>query len=113
MYQNRHKPRSLECCGCYQKFKSFSGMLVHLESGACESNIDADNMDELAFECYQSVNYATDLDDDYPYFCPGCEVEFSTLSGLFQHVEAVQSCSKHNVWPGCLARLQRFLLQRL
>lgn len=89
-------------------------MLFHLESGACNSGTDADMIDEMAYDYYpQNLLYMTSLEDDFPYFCPECDAEFSTLSGMFQHAEAVRSCSGHTVWPGCLAKLQHFIMQQL
>ncbi|PYH99183.1 hypothetical protein BO71DRAFT_446665 [Aspergillus ellipticus CBS 707.79] len=37
MHQQRHQARTTECYGCYRSFKSFSGMLIHLEAGSCAS----------------------------------------------------------------------------
>ncbi|KAH1663038.1 hypothetical protein KXX46_006053, partial [Aspergillus fumigatus] len=53
MHQQKHQPRMMECCGYYKTFKSFSGVLIHLESGGCSSNITEDDLDNLARECHQ------------------------------------------------------------
>lgn len=50
----------IECCGCYKTFKSFSRVLIYLESGGCSLNITEDNLNNLARECYQSRKYIND-----------------------------------------------------
>ncbi|KAF5858308.1 hypothetical protein ETB97_004588 [Aspergillus alliaceus] len=60
MHQQKHQPRTMECCGCYKTFKSFSGVLIHLESGGCSSNITEDEIGNFARECYQSRKYIDD-----------------------------------------------------
>lgn len=63
-HQQKHQPQTMGCCGCYKTFKSFSGVLIHLESGGCSSNITEDDVDDLAHECYQSRKYINyDLED--------------------------------------------------
>jgi len=84
-------------------------MLIHLESGSCESGISIDDLNQFALECYQNKKYSTNLDDEYPYFCPGCQAEFTSLSGLFQHAETVPLCKKYTIFPECLAKLERFI----
>ncbi|KAE8388155.1 hypothetical protein BDV23DRAFT_174102 [Aspergillus alliaceus] len=59
-HQRKHQPRTMECCGCYKTFKSFSGVLIHLESGGCSSNITEDEIGNFARECYQSRKYIND-----------------------------------------------------
>src|SRR5436190_5839239 len=106
-------PRNSECFGCYRKFASFSAMLIHLESGSCASATDIDKVDNLAFECYQHSKYSTGIDDDFPYFCPSCEREFQTVSGLLQHSETVPNCQDHVRYPGCLGKLENFMRSRI
>jgi hypothetical protein len=88
-------------------------MLIHLESGSCDSGTSVGGLDQIALECYQSRKYLTNLEDEYPYFCPGCQVEFTTLSGLFQHAETVPLCERYTVFPECLAKLERFIEQKI
>ncbi|PGG98668.1 hypothetical protein AJ80_09505, partial [Polytolypa hystricis UAMH7299] len=44
MHQQKHQPRALKYYGygCEQTFKSLSGILIHLESGYCESGMTED-----------------------------------------------------------------------
>lgn len=114
-HQQKHQPRNMECYGCYQTFKSFSGMLIHLESGKCASDVTEEEIDNLARECYQSRKYINDgLEDGrWLYKCPSCEGEFSKLSALYQHAEDVPPCSSPINGHGCLAKLQRFIARSI
>ena len=76
-------------------------MLIHLENGCA---INKDELYQIASECYQSRYYVNDdwikilQDGDFsylrpgadekPFYCSECEINFSTLSGLVQHVES-------------------------
>ncbi|KAL3410501.1 hypothetical protein V8F44DRAFT_635094 [Aspergillus fumigatus] len=115
IHQQKHQPRNLECYGCYQNFKSFSGMLIHLESGSCASDTTEEDIDDIAHDCYQSRKY---IDDDlehggWLYRCPSCEMRFPKLSALYQHAEDVPPCSSPLNGQGCLAKLKRFVARRL
>ncbi|KAJ9393954.1 hypothetical protein DTO282F9_9117 [Paecilomyces variotii] len=115
MHKQRHTPRDLECYGhdhygCEQIFKTFSGMLIHLESGSCISGTTEGEIDDLARACYQSRKYRRDLENGgWLYMCPGCERDFSKLSSLFQHAESIQSCSSYTTGNGCLAKLRELI----
>ncbi|KAL3412930.1 hypothetical protein V8F44DRAFT_632872 [Aspergillus fumigatus] len=99
MHQQKHQPQTMGCCGCYKTFKSFSGVLIHLESGGCSSNITEDDVDDLAHECYQSRKYINyDLEDGgWLYAC---------------HTD-VPSCSYLAKDHGCLAKSERFISRNL
>jgi protein-arginine kinase activator protein McsA len=114
-HQQKHQPRTMECCSCYKTFKSFSGVLIHLESGGCSSNITEDDIDDLARECYQSRKYINnELEDGgWLYTCPHCDTEFSKLSALYQYAEDVPSCSYLAKDHGCLTKLERFISRNL
>ena len=90
-------------------------MLIHLESGNCESGATEDELDNMARECYQSRKYINDghEDGEWLYRCPSCEVEFSKLSALYQHAEDVPPCSYPINGHGCLAKLERFIARSL
>ncbi|KAL3256745.1 hypothetical protein ABHI18_007350 [Aspergillus niger] len=115
MHQQKHQPRTMECCGRYKTFKSFSGVLIHLGSGGCSSNITEDDLDDLARECYQSRKYINDELEDggWLYTCPHCVTEFSKLSALYQHAEDVPSCSYLAKDHGCLVKLKRFISRKM
>jgi hypothetical protein len=100
----------LECYGCYEKFKAFSGMLLHLESGSCPSGTDIDDIDDLADQCYQSHKY---IDEDGDYICPACNRDFSKLSGLYQHVEDSPDCSYLKESGRCLAKLEHYIARNV
>ncbi|BCR98405.1 putative C2H2 finger domain protein [Aspergillus luchuensis] len=113
MHRQKHQPMDVECYGCYHRFRSFSGMLIHLESGACQSGVSEETIDDLATECYQSRKYIVGTDGDWQYECPDCERQFWQLSALYQHVEDVPACSYLATGDGCLAKLERFMASRL
>lgn len=104
----------MECCCCYKTLKSFSGVLIHLESGSCPSSITEEEIDKIACEFYQSKKYINEeFDGGWLYKCPHCEMEFSKLSALYQHVEDVPSCSFLINGHGRLAKLERFITRSL
>ncbi|KAL3485431.1 hypothetical protein BJX62DRAFT_38278 [Aspergillus germanicus] len=94
MHKQTHDPRNLTCYGynCLRTFKSFSGMLIHLESGGCESGATKDDVDDIARSSYDNWEYMEYGDDDRPYCCPKCGASFRKLSALYQHVEDVLDC---------------------
>ena len=63
-------------------------MLIHLESGVCESGANRDQLDSLAYSCYESEYYSNGWCFYHKYKCPDCQKTFRYLSGLFQHVES-------------------------
>jgi hypothetical protein len=82
-----------ECYGCPCKFESPSGILIHLESMTCPSEVTQNEIDGWAFKCYQSHLYTNGWDDEYKYRCPECDENFTKVSGLLQHIET----------PACVA----------
>ena len=117
-----HKDRDVECFGCDRMFKTDSGMMIHLESGTCESQRDVDDVDYWALtQCRQRSQYSLALlsDDgsslssctEYQYHCPACSTRFKRLSGLLQHSESL-CCSLDRSWTGPLEILLRFMRAR-
>lgn len=122
-HQMVHMKRSVECHGCCQTFITYPAMIIHLESGACESEIDGIDLNKSAAMCYQWRAY---LDGDfrdamldcrdiqseyneivYPFSCPGCDTKFTKLSGLFQHVYS-NACNQE-LYQGKIGKLIRWL----
>ncbi len=101
-------------------------MIIHLESGSCDSGFDIVDLNESAAECYQWRQYideeyrddmlnCCDLEYEYgetvyPFKCPTCNTIFSKLSGLFQHV-ASQACEQ-SLKSGAIAKLVKWLENR-
>ncbi len=98
-------------------------MIIHLESGACESEINITDLNESAAMCFQwkvfldeefrdrllnRRDLKSDYDDTvYPFRCPECDTVFTKLSGLLQHV-----CSKacnEGLHKGKMGKLVRWL----
>ncbi|EMD65832.1 hypothetical protein COCSADRAFT_86158, partial [Bipolaris sorokiniana ND90Pr] len=121
-----HLEPSIECYGCTRSFTTYSGMIIHLESGTCTSGIDTLDLNESAAMCYQWKKF---LDEEYrddilscydfeeEYFsavylfrCPECDTTFSKLSGLFQHVSSGSCEQKLNGGP--IAKLVKWLSNR-
>ncbi|KAL2003491.1 hypothetical protein VTN02DRAFT_3700 [Thermoascus thermophilus] len=111
MHERSHEPADLECYGssCYRNFASFSAMLIHLESGNCDSGTDCNEINDLAVTCFQHKKYSTDIADYYPYFCPCCSRQFRLLSGLYQHAETTPGCKYLLEQPYSLAKLEHFM----
>ena|SRR5437762_12493355 len=121
-----HLDRSIECYGCTRTFTTYAGMIIHLESGTCDSGVDILDLNESAAMCYQWRHYVdeeyrddmlggcdlpTEYDDTvYPFKCPTCETVFSKLSGLFQHIGS-QSCEQR-LTEGAVRKLVRWLKVR-
>jgi len=75
-------------------------MIIHLESGTCESGQNLASLNKIAAQCFQWKKYLSKewRDELYagetvyreqggnPFKCPRCEVPFPLLSSLFQHV---------------------------
>ncbi|KAF2787457.1 hypothetical protein K505DRAFT_342923 [Melanomma pulvis-pyrius CBS 109.77] len=123
-----HKSAKCECLGCCRMFKTYGGMIIHLETGACVSGIDRFDVYETVAECrrwpdyidqnfYEEILCRTDLEDYnytekvYPFNCSTCQQTFSKLSSLFQHVES-PSCGQ-TLDKGSILVLRRFLRDRL
>ncbi|PTU25586.1 hypothetical protein P175DRAFT_0554817 [Aspergillus ochraceoroseus IBT 24754] len=113
MHQQKHQTRSMECYGCYQTFKSLSGMLIHLESGNCPSRATEEEIDNIARKCYQSRKYIISEDGGWLYRCPSCSKEFLKLSALYQHAEDTPRCSFLSKGHECLAKLEHFIARSI
>ncbi|KAF9894431.1 hypothetical protein FE257_007934 [Aspergillus nanangensis] len=110
MHRKKHQPRDLKCYGCNRSLKSFSGMLLHLESGGCKSKVTEEDIDEIAREFHKSGSYIRGSSDDgWQYKCPMCKKAFSTLSALYQHAEDSPRCAGQD----CLTELEIFIACRL
>ncbi|ORY00249.1 hypothetical protein BCR34DRAFT_606345 [Clohesyomyces aquaticus] len=117
-----HREADIECYGCNQFFTTYGGMIIHLESGACASRIDAQDLNRSAAKCFQwkkwtnkafrwrLLNYGTIEKGEYPYKCPCCESAMPKLSSLFMHV-ASQACEE-TLDEGTIGKLQRYLFNR-
>jgi hypothetical protein len=62
-------------------------MMIHLESGACSSQVRVNDIDWWASQ-HPSFNYHIDSQALDRYECPQCEHRFHFLSGLLQHLES-------------------------
>ncbi len=127
MIYNKHKishmERHIECYGCYRMFKTFPHMILHLENGGCESDITTQDLYMTATQCYQAHkytdrNYQIDMlngedleelyaDTVFPFQCPECDGDFSTLSGLLQHASS-QTCEQ-TLQAGAIGKLVKWL----
>lgn len=86
-------------------------MMLHMEAGTCGSGVNLDTITALAFECDQSQNYASTR-EDFDFGCPACQIPFSYISGLLQHVES-NSCCEELVHNSSLGIFLRFLKNRI
>ncbi|KAJ5022570.1 hypothetical protein J3E73DRAFT_434043 [Bipolaris maydis] len=121
-----HLKPSVECYGCTRSFTTYSGMIIHLESGTCASSIDILDLNKSAAMCYQWQKFLDeeyrddilscyDLEEEYdgavyPFKCLECDTTFSKLSGLFQHVGSGSCEQRLNGGP--IAKLVKWLSNR-
>ena len=121
-----HLEPSIKCYGCDQKFTTYHGMIIHLESGKCPSEIDMLSLNRSAALCFQWKAYLDeqyqgelrnryDLEAEYrdavrPFYCPTCGKDFSKLSGLFQHVYS-KACDQ-GLDEGAIGKLVGWLRSR-
>lgn len=82
-------------------------MLLHLETGHCNSGVDDETVSSLAWRCYQSKHY-TSYDDEYDFKCPTCDTPFAAMSRLIQHAES-DACDEELEGQSPLGRFLRFL----
>lgn len=86
-------------------------MILHLENGGCEIDVDRDDITQLALECHSAPNYQC-FTGYYDFQCPTCATPFEAVSGLFQHVES-DACEENLAARAPLSRFVRFLKSRL
>lgn len=105
----------MECYGCDKDFKSYSGVLIHLESGTCASGTNEQSINYIARNNCLSAEFTIDNSKGggWAYFCPECERQFGKLSGLYQHAEDVPDCFYLAQADGHLAKLRRLILNRI
>ncbi|RMZ69222.1 zinc finger protein [Pyrenophora seminiperda CCB06] len=121
-----HLEKSEECFGCSRTFSTYPAMILHVEAGTCTTGLNKLDLNRSAAMCFQwkawlNEEYRDDLldlrdtEEDYcepvrPFKCPECDVEFTKLSGLFQHVYS-QACQQ-GLFEGKVGRLVKWLHNR-
>jgi hypothetical protein len=111
-----HLERSTECYGWYRKFITYPTMIIHLESGTCNSEINLFNLNESSAMCFQWKAY---IDEDYrdellhredvqskytaayPFRCPKCRIVLTSCQAysntcIARH--AIRICTETE-WP--------------
>ena len=61
-------------------------MILHLEYGGCNRDIDRERVTKVARECWRADEYTAWRRNDFK--CPVCDSQFRALPGLLQHVES-------------------------
>ncbi|KAK2061321.1 hypothetical protein LY76DRAFT_624641 [Colletotrichum caudatum] len=110
-HQRVHAPKNVKCPGCPKTFDRDSAMMLHLEAGSCSSGVTAEEVDDIANECYQSRHYISD-DPDYDFCCPTCQVPFLWMSGALQHAES-DACSEGLAKDASLGKFLHFLRRQI
>ncbi|KAJ5021275.1 hypothetical protein J3E73DRAFT_434834 [Bipolaris maydis] len=105
-HEMTHLERTIECYGCYRKFPTYPAMIIHLEAATCASGINIRDLNQSAAMCFQWKSYGR----VYPFRCPGCELSFTKLSGLFQHVYS--NACRQDLHEGKMAKLIHWLENR-
>ncbi len=84
-----HKPRNMECWACYSKHRTISDIFLHLESGACDGDWDAETISEELRKLDGPWRNHEDRDestDEGPIKCPKCCRVYGRVSAFLQHV---------------------------
>lgn len=115
-----HRNADYECLGCYKRFKTYGGMIIHLEYGNCASDIDRYDLNQSAASCPSWKKFIDSHDrrelrhrqhpSGKPFFCPTCGKCFDKLSSLFQHVES--PCCAQKLGTGAIGNLVAWLRHR-
>ena len=82
-----HAKKNVACPGCSRRFSTNSVLILRLEAGTGVSNVDLDEINQLALECYHAQNYESN-NLDFDFECSNCQTLFSFMSGLLQHAES-------------------------
>jgi hypothetical protein len=102
-------------------------MIIHLESGACPSGIDAYDLAHTTAICFQGAKFFIYKEDREAikqgidllrmfreqggstliFCCPTCNSKFPKLSSMFMHVES-PACSQE-LGEGAIEKLQTWL----
>ena len=88
-----------------------SAMVLHLEAGSCPSGTNSDDIDDIAFSCYQSRHYTSDH-EEFDFCCPGCGAEFLYMSRVLQHAES-DACAVGLGKRTALGKFLHYLYQRI
>lgn len=83
---------------------------MHLESGACESQVQLHEIDEWACRGRDSVNYTKRWTAYDKYRCPTCDADFRVVSALIQHIE-LRSCGQRI--EGSVRRMLEYLERKV
>lgn len=104
--------RDKECYGCDKMFKSPSGILIHLESRTCPSRVTSAQIEEWAFEHYESDSYTNNRFGYNKYRCPECDMNFPKVSALLQHVESA-ACSADYGYRSTVEELRAYIEEQV
>jgi hypothetical protein len=125
-----HRKPMYACLACTRDFTTYGGMIIHLESGACPSQIQASDLAYTTAICFQGAKffiYKQDQEDikqgvdllqvlreqggsTLIFCCPTCNSQFPKLSSMFMHVES-PACSQQ-LGEGAVGKLQTWLCHR-
>ncbi|KAI1086056.1 hypothetical protein F5B19DRAFT_487766 [Rostrohypoxylon terebratum] len=107
-----HTPKNVKYFGCVEMFVWDSAMMLHLETGNCESGTDEDYMTRMAFKCSESGKYICCDKPDFNFKCPTCDTPFSFISGVLQHIKS-DYCDDDLTANSSLSKFLRFFKKQL
>ena len=87
-----HRPATISCSYCHEKFCSHSDLFRHIEVACRYTNEDIIHELLLALGPNKTCAIPLDLDAPQRYFCLGCDRTFVDLGSLAAHMEHSQSC---------------------
>ena len=87
-----HRPATISCSYCHEKFCSHSDLFRHIEVACRYTNEDIIHELLLALGPNKTCAIPLDLDAPQRYFCLGCDRTFVDLGSLAAHMEHSRSC---------------------
>ncbi|KIV84925.1 hypothetical protein PV11_00672 [Exophiala sideris] len=94
-HKRSHLPLDVKCLACERKFSEFAAMMIHLESGTCQSGVDRNDIDTWVFDENGYGRYVNEWTNFWRYRCPTCSSDFRFASALLQHA-ASNHCDQNH-----------------
>ena len=86
----------MECWACYSKHRTISDVFLHLESGACDGDWDAETISEESRKLdgpWRNYGDGEEGTNPCPIKCPGCHRVYGHVSAFLKHIES-PSCEE-------------------
>lgn len=96
-----HFEKNLSCFGCDEKFPSFLHMVLHLESGTCQSRLTSDELWRWSAGWFSKYSPRS-LENirEQTFRCTVCSKTFQFLSLLISHMTVYHGPDSMASWSG-------------